>query len=52
MGRDNHNNKTGKNSRSLPQTPKNQKISSNDMKEEIASEMAELHQAKKQKKFR
>ncbi|MFC5602250.1 YfhD family protein [Sporosarcina koreensis] len=52
MGRDNHNNKTGNNTNSLPQTPKNQKIKPGDMKEEIAKEFAELRQAKKKKNFR
>ena len=41
MGRDD--NKTGgNNARSLPQTPKNQKIKPGDMKEEMAREFAEL----------
>ena len=41
MGRDD--NKTGgNNARSLPQTPKNQKIKPADMNEEIAREFAEL----------
>ncbi len=41
MGRDD--NKTGgNNARSLPQTPKNQKIKPADMKEEMAREFAEL----------
>lgn len=50
MGRDNHNNKTGNNKNSLPQTPKNQKINPKDMKEEIAKEFAELRSTKKGKK--
>ncbi|MCG7342647.1 hypothetical protein MHZ92_00800 [Sporosarcina sp. ACRSL] len=50
MGRDNHNNKTGgNNTRSLPQTPKNQKIKPEDMHEEIAKEFAELRKARKNK---
>ena len=45
MGRDD--NKTGgNNSRSLPQTPKNQKIKPGDMKEEMAREFAELRSCK------
>ena len=48
MGRDNHNNKTGgNNTRSLPQTPKNQKIKPGNMHEEIAKEFAELRKAKR-----
>lgn len=41
MGRDD---KVGSsnNTRSLPQTPKNQKINPKDMKEEVAKEFAEL----------
>ncbi|MDW0115946.1 YfhD family protein [Sporosarcina thermotolerans] len=50
MGRDNHNNKTGNNKNSLPQTPKNQKIKPGDMKEEIAKEFAELRSGNKDKK--
>ncbi|MDN4607884.1 YfhD family protein [Sporosarcina highlanderae] len=50
MGRDNHNNKTGNNKNSLPQTPKNQKINPKDMKEEIAKEFAELRSGNKDKK--
>ena len=43
MGRDDSIGKsTGK--QSLPQTPKNQKIAPNKMKEEIAKELNELHQ--------
>ncbi|MBE1555585.1 hypothetical protein [Sporosarcina limicola] len=41
MGRDNHKGASN-NSRSLPQTPKNQKIRPSDMKEEISLELAEL----------
>ena len=53
MGRDNHNNKTGgNNTRSLPQTPKSQKIKPGEMHEEIAKEFAELRKAKKKKQFR
>jgi len=45
MGRDD--NKTGgNNARSLPQTPKNQKIKPGDMNEEIAREFAELRSLK------
>ncbi|MEK3934946.1 hypothetical protein MKY41_06455 [Sporosarcina sp. FSL W7-1349] len=43
MGRDEHTT-GGKNSRSLPQTPKNQKIQPKKMTEEIANEFAELRQ--------
>ncbi|GEN84035.1 hypothetical protein SLU01_23470 [Sporosarcina luteola] len=50
MGRDEHNNKTGNNTNSLPQTPKNQKIKPKDMKEEIAKEFAELRAGNKDKK--
>lgn len=47
MGRDDHNNKAGSNnSSSLPQTPKNQKISPGKMKEETAKEFAELTKLK------
>lgn len=41
MGRDEHT-PGGNSSRSLPQTPKKQKIKPADMKEEIARELAEL----------
>lgn len=41
MGRDEHA-RGGKNSSSLPQTPKKQKIRPSEMKEEIAKELAEL----------
>jgi len=45
MGRDD--NKTGgNNARSLPQTPKNQKIKPGDMNEEIAREFDELRSLK------
>jgi hypothetical protein len=50
MGRDD--NKTGgNNARSLPQTPKNQKIKPSDMKEEMAREFAELssHKPKRER---
>lgn len=50
MGRDEHNNKTGNNTNSLPQTPKNQKIKPKDMKEEIAKEFAELRTGNKNNK--
>ena len=43
MGRDDSAGK-GTNKGSLPQTPKNQKIAPNKMKEEIAKELNELHQ--------
>lgn len=48
MGRDEHKGK-GNNSKSLPQTPKNQKIQPGDMNEEFAKEFAELSQPKRQK---
>ncbi|WP_342515051.1 hypothetical protein MKY34_10190 [Sporosarcina sp. FSL K6-1522] len=41
MGRDDHKG-AGNNSRSLPQTPKTQKIKPSDMREEIAREFDEL----------
>ncbi|WP_205407164.1 hypothetical protein [Sporosarcina sp. PTS2304] len=48
MGRDD--NKTGSNnSKSLPQTPKNQKIAAKDMKEEMAKELAELRKPSKKR---
>ena len=43
MGRDDSSSK-GTNKGSLPQTPKNQKIAPNKAREEIASEIDELHQ--------
>ena len=43
MGRDDSSSK-GTNKGSLPQTPKNQKILPNKMREEIAKELDELHQ--------
>lgn len=43
MGRDDKKG-TSNNARSLPQTPKNQKIKPSDMKEEVAREFAELKQ--------
>lgn len=48
MGRDD---KVGKsnNAKSLPQTPKNQKISPKDMKEEVAREFLELRRKVKRK---
>ncbi|WP_432359889.1 YfhD family protein [Sporosarcina sp. UB5] len=50
MGRDEH--KTGgNNTRSLPQTPKKQKIKPSEVKEEIAKEFAELRKAKKKKQL-
>ena len=48
MGRDEHTT-GGNNSRSLPQTPKNQMIQPKKVTEEIANEFAELHQSKKTK---
>ena len=51
MGRDEH--KTGsKNANSLPQTPKNQKLSASQMTEEIAQELAALDAAVKQREAR
>ena len=48
MGRDEHKS-GGKNAKSLPQTPKNQKRSASEMNEEIAKEIAELNkEVKKQ----
>ena len=41
MGRDDKKGSSN-NARSLPQTPKNQKIKPSDMKEEVAREFAEL----------
>lgn len=41
MGRDDKKG-TSNNAKSLPQTPKNQKIKPGDMKEEVAREFAEL----------
>lgn len=43
MGRDDSSSK-GTNKRSLPQTPKNQKIAPNKAREEIANELDGLHQ--------
>ncbi|SOC08707.1 hypothetical protein SAMN05880501_105126 [Ureibacillus xyleni] len=43
MGRDDSKSK-GTNKQSLPQTPENLKIAPNKMREEIASELDELHQ--------
>ena len=43
MGRDDQKGKSN-NKQSLPQTPKNQKIKPEDMKEEVAREFAELKQ--------
>lgn len=43
MGRDDSSSK-GTNKGSLPQTPKNQKIAPNKVREEIAEEFSELHQ--------
>lgn len=41
MGRDDHKG-SGNNAKSLPQTPKNQKIPPSKMKEEISMELTEL----------
>ena len=41
MGRDDHKG-SSKNAKSLPQTPKNQTIQPNKMKEEISMELAEI----------
>ncbi|WJY27872.1 MULTISPECIES: hypothetical protein [Sporosarcina] len=41
MGRDEHTT-SGKNSASLPQTPKKQKLSASRMREEMAREIAQL----------
>lgn len=46
MGRDDHKGKSNQ-SKSLPQTPKNQKIQPKDMKEELAKEFAELRRPKR-----
>lgn len=48
MGIDDHKGKSN-NSKSLPQTPKNQKIQPGDMKAEMAEEFAELTKPKRQK---
>lgn len=51
MGRDNHQGASN-NKNSLPQTPKNQKITPGDMKEEMSKELAELTKlAPKKDKF-
>jgi len=49
MGRDDSKSK-GTNKRSLPQTPKNQKIAPNKVREEIADEINELHQLVEKRK--
>lgn len=49
MGRDDHKGKSNQ-SKSLPQTPKNQKIQPKDMKEELAKEFAELRRPKRHNK--
>lgn len=41
MGRDDHKG-SGNNAKSLPQTPKNQKITPDKMKEEISIELSEI----------
>ena len=43
MGRDNKQGQSN-NKNSLPQTPKNQKIAPNKMREEVAQELSELEQ--------
>lgn len=48
MGRDDHKG-AGNNSKSLPQTPKNQKIKPGDMREEMSRELAELTKLKPKK---
>ncbi len=47
IGRDDHKGKSNQ-SKSLPQTPKNQKIQPHQMKEELAKEFAELRRPKRQ----
>jgi len=49
MGRDDSKSK-GTNKRSLPQTPKNQKIAPNKVKEEIAAEFEQLHRLVEKRK--
>ena len=49
MGRDDSAGK-GTNKQSLPQTPKNQKISPNKAREEMANELNELHRLVEQGK--
>ena len=48
MGRDEHS-KGGKNAASLPQTPKNQKLSASDMRAEIARELDNIESLVKQR---
>ena len=49
MGRDDSKSK-GTNKRSLPQTPKNQKIAPNKVREEISEELNELHRLVEKRK--
>ena len=49
MGRDDSKSK-GTNKESLPQTPKNQKIAPNKVREEIANELDELHRLVEERK--
>ena len=49
MGRDDSKSK-GTNKRSLPQTPKNQKIAPNKVSEEISNELNELHRLVEKRK--
>ena len=49
MGRDEHT-KGGKNAKSLPQTPKNQKLSASQMREEISKELAALNTERTKRK--
>lgn len=48
MGRDEHTT-GGKNSSSLPQTPKKQKLSASQMREEMAREIAQLSSSRDKK---
>lgn len=50
MGRDDSKSK-GTNKRSLPQTPRNQKIQPNKIQEEIANELIELHELAEKSKM-
>ena len=49
MGRDDSKSK-GTNKRSLPQTPKNEKIPPNKVREEISKELNELHEQVEKRK--
>lgn len=51
MGRDDSKSK-GTNKQSLPQTPKNLKIASNKVREEIAEELNELHRLVEKRKLK